>query len=140
MKSSKILIEKLKEFEGFRSTAYRCPAGVYTIGYGHTKDVTPTMSITENEAEQFLNQDLEFAENVVNKLGVFTQGQFDALVSLCFNIGSRNFLASTLCEMVRQNRFDKKIKNEFMKWVYSGRRKLPGLMNRRRWEASRYYE
>lgn len=140
MKVSEICLSKIKDFEGFAATAYRCPAGVLTIGYGHTKNVAPGMTITEDTANSLLLQDLVPCENEVNLLCPLTQGQFDALCSLCYNIGLGNFRKSTLRQMVSCNRFDKKIASEFMKWKYSGKKVLAGLVARRKWEARRYYE
>ena len=82
MEASEILIEKLKEFEGLRTMAYRDAAGVLTIGYGHTgKDVREGDRITPYWAEQLLLLDLKESEMAVRRLKVArTQGQFDALV------------------------------------------------------------
>lgn len=140
MKVSEICLSKIKYFEGFAATAYRCPAGVLTIGYGHTKNVAPGMTITEDAANSLLLQDLRPCEDEVNLLCPLTQGQFDALCSLCFNIGLGNFRKSTLRKMVVSDRWDKKIASEFMKWKFSGKKVLAGLVARRKWEARRYYE
>lgn len=140
MKVSEICLSKIKDFEGFSATAYRCPAGVLTIGYGHTKNVALGMTITEDAANALLLQDLRPCEDEVNLLCPLTQGQFDALCSLAFNIGLGNFRKSTLRGMVASNRFDKKIASEFMKWKFSGKKVLAGLVARRKWEARRYYE
>lgn len=140
MKVSEICLSKIKDFEGFAATAYRCPAGVLTIGYGHTKNVAPGMTITNDAANSLLLQDLKPCEYEVNLLCPLTQGQFDSLCSLCFNIGLGNFRKSTLRKMVVSDRWDKKISSEFMKWKFSGKKVLAGLVARRKWEASRYYE
>lgn len=140
MKVSEICLSKIKDFEGFSATAYRCPAGVLTIGYGHTQNVAPGMTITEDAACSLLLQDLRPCEDEVNSLCPLTQGQFDALCSLAFNIGLGNFRKSTLREMVASNRFDRQIASEFMKWKFSGKKVLAGLVARRKWEARRYYE
>ena len=78
----------VKEFEPLRLDAYRCPAGVWTIGWGHTEGVRAGMRITEELAEEFLRRDLVRVECGLGKvIGVaLTQGQHDALVSLCFNL------------------------------------------------------
>ena len=103
MGASEILIEKLKEFEGFRRDAYRDVAGVLTIGYGHTgRDIREGDRITPYWAEQLLLLDLKDAEVAVRRLKVArTQGQFDALVSLAFNIGVGQLKRSTLLKTIR---------------------------------------
>ena len=89
MRVSDICFGKLKEFEGLRTEAYYDPAGVLTIGYGHTgHDVRPGDVISKYWAEHLLKADLYDTEKAVESLGVArTQGQFDALVSFAFNLG-----------------------------------------------------
>ena len=97
MKISDNGIELIKKFEGCQLTAYRCPAGVLTIGYGHTKNVKEGQKITKKKAEQLLREDLERFETHVNsyrKKYKFNQNEFDALVSFAFNIGSINQLTN----------------------------------------------
>ena len=95
METSKNGLNLIKQFEGCRLTSYKCPAGVWTIGYGHTSGVTEGMSITQEQAEQFLKRDLVRFESYVNSYAkkyhyIFNQDQFDALVSFCFNAGPGN--------------------------------------------------
>lgn len=91
LKTGQAGINLIKRYEGCRLEAYKCPAGVWTIGYGHTGDVQPRQKITQAQAEAILIADLEKFEKKVN---VFynryrwTQNEFDALVSFAFNIGS----------------------------------------------------
>jgi lysozyme len=87
---SKQGLDLIKEFEGLRLKAYLCPAGVWTIGYGHTKGVYPGMVITQELADKFLVDDVwNFEREVESLVHVpVTQGQFDALVSFAFNVGS----------------------------------------------------
>lgn len=81
----------IKEFEGLRLTAYQCSAGVWTIGYGHTRGVTAGMTITKVQAEKYLEADVKWTENAVNELHrEWTQNQFDALCSFTFNCGAGN--------------------------------------------------
>lgn len=83
----------IKEFEGCVLTAYKCPAGVWTIGYGHTAGVKAGMAISAAVAEKFLKEDCKWAENAVNKWAAkynWNQNQFDALVSFTFNCGAGN--------------------------------------------------
>src|SRR5690606_20728399 len=87
---SKQGLELIKQFEGLRLKAYKCPSGIWTIGYGHTKGVYPGMTITEELADKFLVDDIWYFERDVESLVKvpLTQGQFDALVSFAFNVGS----------------------------------------------------
>lgn len=130
----------IKRFEGLYLESYLCPAKVWTIGYGHTKGVVKGQKITEEEAEDFLKKDLAAAEKAVNSLNVqLTQNQFDALVSFVFNLGSGNFLSSTLCKKVKKDPNDSTIRNEFGRWVNSKGKKLPGLVKRRQEESELYF-
>lgn len=140
MKSSELLLNKIIDFEGCKLTAYKCPAGVWTIGVGHTKGVKQGQKITEAQAISLLKGDLLPCENYVNNLGVCkTQGQFDALVDFCFNLGTGALGRSTLLKFIRQGKAEQYIRGEFAKWVKSGGKTLAGLVNRRAWEADRYF-
>ena len=142
MEASEILIEKLKEFEGFRRDAYRDVAGVLTIGYGHTgRDIREGDRITPYWGEQLLLLDLKDAEVAVRRLKVaHTQGQFDALVSFTFNLGIGQLKRSTLLKTIRNGGSKTQIKREFNRWVYAGGQKQPGLVKRRIWESKRFFE
>ena len=130
----------IKRFEGLYLESYLCPAKVWTIGYGHTKGVVKGQKITEEEAEDFLKKDLAAAEKTVNSLNVqLTQNQFDALVSFVFNLGSGNFLSSTLCKKVKKDPNDSTIRNEFGRWVNSKGKKVPGLVKRSQEESELYF-
>lgn len=92
LKISQKGIDLIKQFEGCKLKAYKCPAGVVTIGYGHTKGVQMGDVITQEQAEQFLKDDLIEIEYEVNKRAGYwavqlTQHQYDALVSFAFNAG-----------------------------------------------------
>ena len=140
MKSSELLLNKIIEFEGCKLTAYKCPAGVWTIGVGHTKGVKQGQKITEAQAISLLKGDLLPCENYVNNLGVCkTQGQFDALVDFCFNLGTGALGRSTLLKFIRQGKAEQYIRGEFAKWGKSGGKTLAGLVKRRAWEADRYF-
>ena len=140
MKSSELLLNKIIDFEGCKLTAYKCPAGVWTIGVGHTKGVKQGQTITEKQAMTLLKGDLLPCENYVNNLGVCkTQGQFDALVDFCFNLGTGALGRSTLLKFIRQGKAEQYIRGEFAKWVKSGGKTLAGLVKRRAWEADRYF-
>lgn len=141
MKASDILIAKIKEFEGYRSRAYRDAVGVWTCGYGHTRGVTAKTSCTQAQADAWLRQDLAPIEM---KLGgikeIDTQGKFDTCLDFCFNLGLGNFLRSTLLKTIKAGMGEKLIKAEFMRWVYAGGRKFDGLVKRREWEAERFFQ
>ena len=127
----------IKSFEGLRLEAYRCPAGIPTIGWGHTKGVRMGQHITREQAEDMLVEDIAPIERLLNALGInFRQCQFDALVSWIFNLGEGNFKQSTLLKKIMANAKDEEISDEIVKWVYAGKKPLPGLMNRRVMEAT----
>lgn len=140
MKVSKLLIEKIKEFEGFSSFAYVCPGGKWTVGYGHVRGVTKGRIVTEREADELLREDLMQYERCVNELDVAqTQGQFDALVDFAFNLGCESLRGSTLLAKIRAGAPCSDIRAEFMRWVYAGGQVMKGLVQRRQWEADRYF-
>lgn len=93
MKISDKGVSLIKRFEGCRLKAYKCPAGVWTIGYGHTAGVVEGMTITQAQADAYLRDDIAKYENAVKKyddIYHFNQNQFDALVSFTFNCGTGN--------------------------------------------------
>ena len=140
MKTSPKGIALIKEFEGLRLKAYKCPGGVWTIGYGHTAGVKPGMVITEAQAEEFLRSDLAVFEKAVNDQNLdLTQNMFDALVSFTFNVGVGNFRRSILLAKATVNPWDNSIMDEFLRWVYSKGRVLPGLQRRRLAEMKLYF-
>ena len=140
MKSSELLLNKIIDFEGCKLTAYKCPAGVWTIGVGHTKGVKQGQTITKAQAMSLLKGDLLPCENYVNNLGVCkTQGEFDALVDFAFNLGTGALGRSTLLKYIRAKKPEQYIREEFAKWVNSKGMRLKGLVIRRAWEADRYY-
>lgn len=140
MRTSRRGIELIKAHEGLRLNAYLCPAGVPTIGYGHTHGVKMGDRITADQAEKFLIGDLATAEREVNRYGFeLTQNQFDALVSFVFNVGAGNFRSSTVLKRLKANPNDPDIANQFKRWVYGGGKVLPGLVRRRKEEAELYF-
>lgn len=138
---SKNGLELIKKYEGLRLNAYKDPAGILTIGYGHTKTVKPGMTINKEMAELLLKIDVIDAENAVRDLVdiELSQNQFDALVSFVFNIGRRNFERSTLLKRLNENKI-LEAGEEFMKWTKArqpgGFKELPGLVKRRAEEKS----
>lgn len=141
MKASNTLIKKLKEFEGYRDVAYKCPAGVWTCGHGHTQGVTKGTTCTEEQAELWLREDLELAERFVSTIPeIDTQGKFDAVVDFVYNCGIGAFENSTLLKKIKAHAPTEEIQAQFRRWVYAKGIELPGLVKRRNWEAQRWAE
>lgn len=130
-------IELIKEFEGLRLQAYRCPAGVWTIGWGHTADVKPGMKISAARAEELLSADTERVERQLLEYRL-NNNQRAALVSFGFNVGTDALKRSTLLRLVAADPADTKIGAEFERWVYAKGQRLPGLVRRRRRERQVY--
>ena len=133
-------LNHIKGHEGLRTTAYRDPVGILTIGYGHTgADVKPGQKITEAQAEALLRKDVAWAENAVRKhvKVPLTQGQFDALTSFTFNCGAGALQKSTLLKKLNAGDYAG-AQAEFGKWVRGGGRVLPGLVRRRDEEAQMF--
>ncbi len=130
-------IALIKQWEGLRLQAYRDPVGIWTIGYGHTRDVQPGRTITEAEAERLLRADLAEAEAVVagSVTVPLSDHRFGALVSLVYNIGAGAFAGSTLLRRLNAGDYDA-VPGELQRWVYAGGRKLTGLVNRRAAESA----
>lgn len=140
MRTSQRGINQIKQHEGLRLEAYRCPAGVFTIGYGHTAGVRRGDVIDERRAEQLLADDLKRFEAVVNReCPGINQNQFDALVSFTFNLGETNLRKSTLLKCVKANPDGQNIYTEFLRWNKSKGEVLPGLIRRRKAEADLYF-
>ncbi len=140
MKMSQDGIDLVKHFEGFEPAAYRCPAGILTIGYGHTgEDVHEGDEVTEAMAESLLSADLGDAEDAVSHyVDVdLEQCQFDALVSFAFNLGSGALRGSTLLAMLNQGRYDE-AQGQFKRWNKAGGKVLAGLTKRREAEAAMF--
>ncbi len=135
MKTSQKGIDLITKFEGFRARAYKCPAGVWTIGYGHTKGVKAGQSVTLEGAQDLLRQDLKNFEDWVTKLVKveLTQGQFDALVSFCFNLGPGALDSSTLLKLVNQQKFALAA-DQFKRYNKASGVELSGLTKRRQAE------
>lgn len=122
--------------------AYRCPAGVWTIGFGHTgPDVVEGKRITLQEAEELLRGDLVEVERRVQQLvtAPLTQGQFDALVSFAYNVGLGALERSTLLRKLNAEDY-RGAAAQFAVWTKSTGRELPGLVRRRREERAMFEE
>ena len=143
MKISSDGLELIKRYEGLRLKAYKCPAGIPTIGYGHTRGVTMGMTITEEIADHLLQEDVAPIEKLLNGMKInFRQGQFDALCSWIFNLGSGSFNSSTLKKKIVAGAPDKEILAEIRKWdkakVNGKTVALPGLTKRRAEECAHW--
>ena len=130
-------IALIRHFEGCRLDAYLCPAGVWTIGYGHTKGVKEGETIDQEAAEAFLIEDLEKFEGYVTEMVEvpLSQSQFDALVSWTFNLGPGNLERSTLLAKLNQGEYTD-VPFEIKRWTRAGGVILPGLVKRRDAEAA----
>lgn len=130
--SPAIASDFVKQWEGRELKAYRCSAGVLSIGYGHTKGVKEGDEISASEAEQLLVEDLTAISDDLNRLvnvGV-TEGQYIALLSLAFNVGASAVKKSTLLFHLNHKRYDEAAA-EFDKWIYAGGKVSEGLKRRR---------
>lgn len=131
MKISQKGIDLIKRFEGCELTAYRCPAGVWTIGYGHTGNVQEGQTITQDYAETLLRQDLITYELKVDKYNpkyTWRQAEFDALVSFAYNIGNIDQLT------VNGTRSRTEIAEKMLLYNKAGGKVLEGLNRRRKAE------
>lgn len=144
METSSKGIALIKEFESFRKTPYLCAAGVPTIGWGTTrypdkKVVTlADKDITEAVGDMYLHHDLTTFENAVNKALTIPiqQCQFDACISLCYNIGQGNFASSTLVKMLNAGTAPDLIAPQFLRWDKAKGKSLAGLTRRRKAEMN----
>jgi lysozyme len=130
---SKAGIELVKRFEGCKLTAYKCPAGVWTIGWGETgPHVFAGLTVSQAQADEWLKRSLDKANLSLHKLVnvPLKQCQEDALTSFVYNCGAFNFEQSTLRKHVNCGRIEEAAE-EFGKWVNGGGKKLPGLVKRR---------
>ena len=150
MKISKLSqkgLELIKQFEGLKLKAYLCPASIATIGYGNTyypngqKVKLSDPAITKEKAEELLKFLLVSYEKAVDSFcrDDISQGNFDALVAISYNIGVGALQKSTLIKKVNKNPKDVTIADEFMKWNKSNGTVLKGLTRRRQAEANLYF-
>lgn len=146
MKLDKKGYELIKGFEGLKLDAYQDSVGIWTIGYGniHYEDFTKVKKgdkVSLQRAEEifkfFANRFSKQVETLIKK--PLTQNQFNAIVSFAYNVGIGALKDSTLLKKLNNNPDDPTIKNEFMKWVNAGGKKIQGLVNRRTSEAKLYF-
>ncbi len=136
----------IRQFEGFRGTAYRDAVGVWTIGYGHTNMAGPPavsagMKISRAGADAILARDVEqFARGVAVAVAVpLSDAQFSALVSFSYNVGLGAFGSSSVLRAVNSQDFVA-VPRRLGLWVKAGGRVLPGLIKRRAAEAAMFAE
>lgn len=131
MKTGQAGIDLIKQFEGCRTTAYKCPAGVWTIGYGHTAGVKQGQKITQAQAEEYLRQDLAKYEKLVAKYELrynWNQNEHDAMVSFAYNTGSIDKLTTN------GTRSKAVIAEKILLYNKAGGKELAGLTKRRKAE------
>ena len=135
----------IKKFEGLATTPYKCPAGVLTIGYGHTgKDVIKGMVITELYADELLKADVAKLEHsLIKSLNAdeieINQNQFDALISFSYNLGLTRLVNSTLWRYLKEGNV-KAAAGQFIRWNKANGKVLQGLTFRREAEAKLFLE
>tara|TARA_Y100000114_G_C11731736_1_gene313995 strand:+ start:340 stop:798 length:459 start_codon:yes stop_codon:yes gene_type:complete len=126
----------IKKFEGCMLDAYKCPAGKWTIGYGHVKNVKEGDTWSQDHAEYMLDCELEEYEGYINDMVdiQLNQNQFDALVCWIYNLGPTNFRTSTLRKKLQYETIDE-CPREIRRWNKANGKVLDGLVRRREAEA-----
>lgn len=137
-------VEILRRFEGCKLTAYQDAGGVWTIGWGHTKNVHPEMVITHEEAEELLREDLQdIAPGIIKYVTItLNNNQYSALLSFVYNVGISAFYNSTLLKVINSKDLNDEsaIVEQFMRWDKDSKDiVLDGLRARRRAESSLYF-
>lgn len=132
MKASQNAIDLIKKFEGIKTKAYKCPAGVWTIGYGHTKGVQKGDTCTMAQAVEFLKEDLKVCEYAIYDFVKveLNQNQFDALCSFIYNVGTGAFQNSTMRKFINAGHFPLAA-GQFDRWNKADGVVLEGLVRRR---------
>jgi len=137
MNTSDKAVDAIAAWEGLRLRAYRCPAKVLTIGYGHTKGVKEGDTCTKEQALAWLKEDLKEAEGYVSRYFEavqLTQGQFDASVSFCFNAGVGNMRKSTWAKLLKEGKVAE-ASIALAQWGNKQFKDMPGLKARRNTES-----
>jgi len=126
----------IKKFEGCKLEAYKCAAGVWTIGYGSTKGVKEEDTLTQKEADNLLLHEMQEYEGYIKQLVKvpLEQNQFDALVSWVFNLGPANLKASTMLKFLNAGDYHL-IPSQIKRWNKAGGKVLEGLIRRREAES-----
>jgi lysozyme len=130
-------IELIKLSEGLRLAAYRDTGGVWTIGYGHTRNVVPGVQCSREQADAWLREDITDAARAVGRLVrvPLTAGEYGALVSFAYNVGAGLLRGSTLLRLLNAGAARAEVARQFARWIYDAGRVQPGLIRRR--EAER---
>ena len=136
MNISKEGLSLIKKFEGCELEAYLCPAGVWTIGYGHTKDVKEGDKINKEEADYLLQEEMIEYESYINDFVEvpLNQNQFDALCSWVYNLGPTNLKNSTMLRVLNEEKYAD-VPQEIKRWNKAGGEVLDGLIKRREAES-----
>ena len=136
MKCSQEGLALIKKFEGCKLKAYKCSAGVWTIGYGHTAGVKEGDVISQPEADKLLEEDIAKFEDYVNDNVIveLNEGQFDALVAWTFNLGVGNLRQSTMLKKLNESDYGS-VPFEMRRWNKAGGKTLDGLIRRRKAES-----
>lgn len=142
---SKKTFEKIKQLEGCQLQAYQDMGGTWTIGYGHTGKVMPGDRISQQQADQLLEEDIMTVEKQLLELrdaeiGEWTKGQWDAVVCFVFNVGIGRYAKSTLRKAIMQKMPANKIGMYWRSWSFVNGEKSRGLEKRRNWELERFFE
>lgn len=145
------MTNKIKVFEGFRRKPYLCPAGYWTVGYGHmlgagrkgatlAQEIKQRGGLSDSEVESVFAADLMVSERAVTRLikRPLKQHQLDALTSFTFNLGAGALERSTLRMRVNRGESAPMVRKEFLRWVHSNGKVLVGLVIRRQFEADYY--
>lgn len=139
MEYSKAGLALTERSEGCRLIAYKDIRGTWTIGDGHTEGVTPGMVCTQAQAEAWLEHDIQWAVRTIQSdvTVALNQEEFDALVDFVFNLGSGNFVRSSLLKDLNKGDMEAAA-GEFQKWDLAGGKVVAGLLRRRLAEASEF--
>ena len=137
MRISTVGVDLIKEFEGCKLEAYQCSADVWTIGYGHTRHVSKGDTISQDQADKYLLDDIAWVEVHCDRLITvpLKQHQHDAIVSWCYNLGCGNLRASTLLKKINASEIDK-VSEQIVRWDKVNGQSLAGLTRRRLAEAA----
>ena len=136
MRISTVGVDLIKEFEGCKLEAYQCSADVWTIGYGHTRHVSKGDTISQDQADKYLLDDIAWVEVHCDRLITvpLNQHQHDAIVSWCYNLGCGNLRASTMLRVINAGEFDK-VSEQIVRWDNVNGQPVAGLTRRRSAEA-----
>jgi len=136
MKISEDGLELIKKFEGCETSAYQDSVGVWTIGFGHTKDVEEGQTCSIEDAESMLADEMDEYEGYINNMVKvdLQQHEFDSLVAWVYNLGPTNLGESTMLKVLNGGQFDR-VPNEMNRWTRAGGEILEGLVRRRQAES-----